>query len=186
MYCIVLQRRIFLIEKTETASFRLEKRTVEKLRKEAKEKDVSLNSLVGQIFSMHVGWYANSQKAGFVPLPKVLMTKTMEKLSQDEIKDIAEYIAEKEVRSMILMLGREQNIASILDSFEFWLKATDFIYKHDNYDESHRFVIVHSMGKNWSFYLGHVMKLIFEQLGAKTELEVNPKILVINVSVGKK
>lgn len=187
MYCIVLQRRTsFLIEKTETASFRLEKNIVEKLRKEAKEKDVSLNSLVGQIFSMHVGWYANSQKAGFMPLPKVLITKIMEKLSQDEIKDIAEHIAEKEVRSMVLMLGREQNISSILDSFEFWLKATDFTYKHDNYDESHRFVIVHSMGKNWSFYLGYVMKLIFEQLEAKTELEVNPKILVINVSVDKK
>ncbi len=175
-----------MIEKTETASFRLEKDVVEKLRREAKEKDVSLNSLVGQIFSMHTGWHADSQKAGFIPLPKVLMTKTMEKLSQDEIKDIAEYIAEKEVRSMILLLRREQSVTSILDSFEFWLKATDFTYKHDDYNESHRFVIVHSMGKNWSFYLGYVMKLIFEKLGAKTEIEVNPKILVITVSTNKK
>lgn len=175
-----------MIEKTETASFRLEKNVVERLRKEAKEKDVSLNSLVSQIFNMHVGWHAGSQKAGFMPTPKVLITKVMEKLSQDEIKEIAKHIAEKELRSMILMLGREQNISSILESFEFWLKATDFTYKHDNYDERHRFVIVHSMGTNWSFYLGYVMKLIFEQLEAKTELEINPKILVITVNVDKK
>jgi len=76
-------------EKTETASFRLEKNVLEKLRKEAKAKDISLNSLVSQIFSLHIGWYADAPKAGFVSVPKVLLTKTMEKLSQDEIRGIA-------------------------------------------------------------------------------------------------
>ncbi len=174
------------MEKTEAVSFRLEKKILEKLRKEAKSKDSSLNSLVGQIFSMHVEWYAGAQKAGFVPLPKVLLSKVMEKLSQDEIKSISEYVVKNEVKNMSLMLGREQNIESNIEGFEFWLKATDFVYKYDNYDDIRKFVIIHDMGKNWSFYLGYVMKLIFDQLDAKTEFESHPKILVITVIVNKK
>ena len=174
------------MEKTEAVSFRLEKKILEKLRKEAKSKDSSLNSLVSQIFSMHVEWYAGAQKAGFVPLPKVLVTKIMEKLSQDEIKSISEYIAKNEIKNMVLMLGREENVESIIEGFEFWLKTTNFVYKYDSYDEVRKFVIIHDMGKNWSFYLGYVMKLIFEQLDAKTEFESHPKILVITVMIDKK
>jgi hypothetical protein len=170
-------------EKTETASFRLERNVLGELRKEAESKDISLNSLVSQIFNLHIGWHANAPKAGFVPVPKPFLAKVIEKLSQDEIVNIAEYIAKDEVKNMTMMLGRELEVESILESFEFWLKTTNFAYKHDNDDGTHKFVINHEMGKKWSLYLGEVMRLIFKSLGAqKTEFEISPKTLAFTIA----
>jgi len=87
---------------------------------------------------------------------------------------------------MSLMLGREQNFESMLDGFEFWLKTTDFVYKHDSYDRTHKFVIVADIGKNWSFYLGETMKLIFEQIDIKTEYEISSKVLILTITENKK
>lgn len=140
--------------------------------------------MVSQIFSLHIGWHANAPKAGFVPVPKPFLVKVMEKLSQDEISDIAQYLAKDEVKNMTMMLGRKLEIESILESFEFWLKTTNFAYKHDNDDGIHNFVINHEMGKKWSFYLGEVMRMIFKSLAIqKTEFEISPKTLAFTVIV---
>lgn len=140
--------------------------------------------MVSQIFSLHIGWHANAPKAGFVPVPKPFLVKVMEKLSQDEISDIAQYLAKDEVKNMTMMLGRKLEIESILESFEFWLKTTNFVYKHDNDDGIHNFVINHEMGKKWSFYLGEVMRMIFKSLAIqKTEFEISPKTLAFTVIV---
>jgi len=46
--------------------FRIKETTANSLEKEAKQKEISLNTLANQIFNMYTDWHSNAGKAGFI------------------------------------------------------------------------------------------------------------------------
>jgi hypothetical protein len=47
------------------------------LREEAKQKDISTNTLLNQIVKEHLNWHANASKAGFIAVRRLLITNLM-------------------------------------------------------------------------------------------------------------
>ena len=169
-------------KKTETTTFRLEKDILDDLRKTAETDKITLNSLINQIFSQFVKWDSRAPKAGLVPLPKVLLVKIMDKLTNDQIIQIAKYMVDKEIKDIILVLRREHNIITFLDVVESWAKTSDFPFEHEEKNDMHKYVISHDMGKKWSLYFGEVFKRMFEQLEiTKAEFDITDKTLLFTI-----
>lgn len=153
-------------KKTETSTFRIEKDILEKLRVDADEDKISLNALVNQVLSQHVEWDAPAKKSGFVPLPKILLMKIMDNLTEEQIIQVSEYMVKNEIKDIILILRKEHNVNSFLDSIESWAKTSDFPFSHeDKGSGTHSYVVTHDMGKNWSLYFGIIFTRILEELG---------------------
>jgi predicted HicB family RNase H-like nuclease len=51
-------------KRSESITFRLDSIILNKLRNEANQKDVSINTLVSQIIKQHTDWHSNAAKAG--------------------------------------------------------------------------------------------------------------------------
>ena len=135
------------------------------LRKTAEEEKITLNSLTNQIFNQFVKWDSSASKAGMIPLPKVLLVKIMDKLSKEDIIKLAEYMVTNEIKDIILVLRTEHSINSFLDVVEAWAKTSGFPYIHEDLGGStHKYVITHDMGKNWSLYFGIIFTRILEEL----------------------
>lgn len=170
---------------TESVTLRFDKDLVDRLRKEAKEKQISLNSLMGQIAFQHLDWHAHCIKAGFITVRRGKIMKMLEKISEKDIVEIAEYIAKRESKDFIMMLRNEYNITSALEVIETWIKIAGYAYRHDVRDIEHSFIIQHEMGKKWSLYLREQYRFIFEDFGLpRIDFDVSETMLSFKVNIG--
>lgn len=150
---------------TESVTLRFDKEILGMLRNEAKEKQISLNTLLNQLAIQHLDWHAHAAKAGFITVRKGKIMKMLEKISEKDIIEIAEYIAKKESKDFVLMLRNEYNIHSSLDVIESWIKIAGYSYRHEVKGEEHSYTIQHDMGRKWSLYLKEQYRFIFEDFG---------------------
>jgi len=150
---------------TSRISLRLSKRVVEKLEKEADESGVSFNAIVSKALKYYTDWHSNAVKAGFITVRRATILKLLNKVSEDEIREIGRYIASTESKDFVLMLRNEYNINSALDVIETWIKISGYTYNHETRYDKHRYFIQHDMGKKWSLFLSEAYAFIFEEFG---------------------
>jgi hypothetical protein len=114
------------------------------------------------------------QKLGFISVRRELIVKLMEKLLEQEISSIVEYIAKTSNKDFIMMLRNQYNIESALDLIETWIRISGYPYRHEvdgdntnnnNYTTVHSYILQHDMGRKWSLYLSELYRHLFEEFG---------------------
>ena len=165
---------------------RLDTIILDKLRREAEQKDISVNTLVSHLIRRHIDWHSNAAKAGFVNVRRGLLIDLINRLPEKEISLIAKYIAKKETKDFVLLLRSEYNIESALDVIETWIKISGHPYRHEVSYNRHSYVIQHDMGMNWSLYMAEQYRFLFEEFGLKrVEFDVNDNTLDFVVDTEK-
>ena len=163
-------------------TLRFDGQTLESLRKEAEQKRISLNTLASQIFKTHVEFSGTAAKAGMVSFPKNLLVRLMNKLSEDEVKQLSQEIAKNEMKDTLLMIKRSYTIEAFVDLIESWIRVSGFSYTHDVSGSTHYFGIQHEMGRRWSVYHADLFKYVFSDLGAKwADFETTENTVTFNV-----
>ena len=152
---------------SESITLRLDSIILNKLHREAEQKDISVNTLVSHIIGRHIDWHSNAAKAGFVTVRRGLLIDLINRLPEKEISSIAEYIAKKETKDFVLLLRNEYNIESALDVIETWIKISGHPYRHEVSYTRHSYVIQHDMGMNWSLYMAQQYRFLFEEFELK-------------------
>ena len=171
---------------SESITLRLDSIILNKLQREAEQKDSSVNALVSHIIKRHIDWHSNAAKAGFVTVRRGLLIDLINRLPDKEISSIAEYIAKRETKDFVLLLRNEYNIESALDVIETWIKISGHPYKHEVNYTRHQYVIQHDMGKNWSLYMAEQYRFLFEEFGLKkVEFDINDNMLDFAVDTEK-
>jgi len=150
--------------KNESITFRISSEAVTRLRNEANDEDISINTLVNQILRNHNEWHSVSSKAGFISIRRGFVKALIDKLSDDEVKMLAMEIATTSNRDLLLILKNSVSIESAIDFVDSWLRTSGFAYRRDsNGRGSYSFVIQHDMGRKWSLYQGELYKHLFEE-----------------------
>ena len=147
-----------------SVTFRFDNVILSKLRNEADQKRISLNTLAGQIFQSYVEYDMYAPRAGMISFPKSLLVRIMDRLSEQEVGQLSEYIAKNEFKEMTLLVKNEYNLPAFLDMIESWLRASGIGYRRDVIDSVQTFVIQHDMGKRWSTYFQKLIKYAFRDL----------------------
>ena len=172
--------------RSESITLRLDRIVLDKLRREAEQKDISVNTLVSHLIRRHIDWHSNAAKAGFVNVRRGLLIDLINRLPEKEISLIAKYIAKKETKDFVLLLRSEYNIESALDVIETWIKISGHPYRHEVSYNRHSYVIQHDMGMNWSLYMAEQYRFLFEEFGLKrVEFDVNDNTLDFVVDTEK-
>lgn len=151
----------------ESVTFRLDGSNLAAISKEAEKKGMSLNTLVNQIIDKHVDWYSFSAEANLVSFPQKFISKLLSKFTDSEIEKLAKYIAQEEVKDIILLLRKKNDPDAFLDIIDTWTKVSGFPYSHDVDDSVHSLIIQHDMGKNLSLYLAKLYEIMFESFDLK-------------------
>ena len=170
------------VNQSESITFRLDSIILNKLHREAEEKDISVNTLVSHIIRRHIDWHSNAAKAGFVTIRKGLLSNLLNRLTEKETASTAEYTAKNEIKDFVLLLRNEYTIESVLNVIETWNKISGYPYRHDVNYSRHSYVISHDVGKNWSLYLAELYRSLFEEFGLKkVKFDINDNTLAFVV-----
>ena len=163
---------------SQTISFRVPHNILYKLQQEAKQREISVDTLMTQIAKKHTEWYVNASEIGFISVRKILIMKLLDEIRDDQkIKEIAREVARGSSDSS-LSLREKYNISieSALDFIESWIKEAGYPYVHDisgvDYN-IHHFVIYQDMGLKWSLYLSEIFRNLFEELFNVTKVYFN-------------
>jgi hypothetical protein len=157
---------------------------LEDLRKESDHKRVSLNTLATQIFRTHAEYGSMAAKAGMVSFHKTLLVRLMDRLSDEEVIKLSEYIAKNEMKDTVLLMKKKYDLETFVDFIEAWARVSGFEYRHDTNDNTHSFVIQHDMGKRWSVYIANVFKHGFSNVGAKwADFQITDSTVSFNVEI---
>ena len=171
---------------SESITFRLESRILNKLREEALQKDISINTLVSQTLRQHTDWQSNASRAGFVVTRKSFLHQIMEMIPEEDISSISKNVALRETKDFVLLLRNEYNIDSFLSVLESWIRASGYPFRHENTDNVHSYVIRHDMGKKMSLCLAELYRNVFEEFDLSTvhfDLTDNTLSFIVDTSV---
>jgi hypothetical protein len=98
---------------TQGVTFRLSTEKLEQLRKAADARNISTNTLFNQILKAHLDWHSMAADAKLYYLPKSFLIRLLNKLTDDELSELARDTAKNELVDVCLFLRGGFNIASI-------------------------------------------------------------------------
>ena len=171
---------------SESITFRIPAKLLNELRQESEKKQVSLNTLTNQIFTDHIVWHTYAKRTGLFYVPKPLISRTVNELTEEQLSSIAEEAVKDKLKDLALLIRDEFTASSFLDMTEDWARISDFSYKREISDGGrvNRFMIQHDLGKNYGFLLKEMYRFALEDmLHKKTEFEMTDNTLVVTVEI---
>jgi hypothetical protein len=118
--------------KSVVRSLRLDEDVDKSLHKLASDEGISVNSLVNRALRRYVVWDANSSRFGGVTLAGASLTRIMNYLSDDEVREYARWIAENSVRDFVTFFFGDVTLHTLLGA----LKLLGDYGGHFVYEES--------------------------------------------------
>lgn len=174
-------------KKTTTVTFRVDANTISTLRTVSEEKQISLNTLVNQILDRYTEWERFGEKVGMISLPKPIVAKLFDKMTKEEVLDLANSVGKSAVKDIAIFMGNEIDINSFLRWFEIRMKVSSAQLTRTTKDEINTYVVKHDLGMNWSLYHKTILELIFRDFfGRFINVAISDTILkfTINGNVG--
>lgn len=149
--------------KTEVGSFRLNKEILAKLKKEAENENISLNSLVNKIIDTYVSWHSSAKKLGLIPVTPNVLADLFKNLSEDEIKKLAKKQVPV-ISENLLLFRQEDTLEAFLDSAKDYFTVCGFPFSIQEKNGTMKISLRHNVGKKYSLYLQEIIRERMEQL----------------------
>jgi predicted DNA-binding ribbon-helix-helix protein len=153
-------------EKTVSRSFRMNENSFLALEEEAKKHNISLNTLVNQIFDSYANFDRYLMKLGMLKISKVSYMKILNAAPDNEIIEAAKEVAQNSARVNILARYGTMSLTGALN----YLKNLGeygyyFEYNEVLSQEGKRAVtLIHSLGPKFSVHLEAYVKALFAQV----------------------
>ena len=159
-------------EKTVTRSFRIYESAFSALEEEARKRNVSLNTLVNQLFLSFANFDRYFQKFGMLKISKVAYRRTLKGVPDQEIVEAATEVAQNSARVILFTRYGTLSLAGVLEylkslaDYAYWFEYNEVVSS-----ERKRVVtLTHSLGKKFSLFMTAYSKSLFEQIN------MNPKL----------
>ncbi len=166
-------------EKTVTRSFRINEAAFLALEDEAKKHNISLNTLVNQLFLSYANFDRFFQKLGMLKMSKVAYRKILKAAPDKEIIEAATEVAQNSAKIIILAKYGTLSLTSVLDYLNNLAEYAYFVeYNEVLSPEGKRVItLMHSYGEKGSIFLKAYAKSLFEQI------DMQPKLISTENSV---
>lgn len=153
-------------EQTDTITIRVPKSLKDQLEKTSKKNQLTLNNLINQILNQRMHWDEQLNKMGWLQFEPSTVKLLMTKISEKEMDEIVESSKKGVVKAIEFVYGNTsvEHVVSFIDS---WLTATNLPFRHTEDTESHKFLVTHDLGKNWSIFANKAVIAFTEELGYK-------------------
>jgi hypothetical protein len=162
------------------SSFRVNSKTLDKLKKQAETEGVSLNTLVNRIFADYLHWDMTASKAGWVVVLADVLKGFMNELDDETLNKIAIRTADATGDVRLMMTG-DDTIDGFFSILRERLKKSGINYIESYENGMIKFVIHHNMGKKWSYFYKIQHERMLKNLGCPAELEHTDNNLIIIV-----
>ena len=153
-------------DSSDTITIRVPKSLKEQLENSIKKDQVTLNNLINQILYRRMNWDLQLNKMGWLQFEPSTVKQIMSHLTEGDMEEIA-VSSIKGVAKAIEFLYWDTNIYHVVEFMDSWLTATNMPFRHTEDLESHRFLVAHELGINWSIFANKILVGLAEELGHK-------------------
>ncbi len=170
-------------EKTVTRSFRINESAFLALEEEAKKRNISLNTLVNQLFLSYANFDRYFQRFGMIKMSKFQFRKILKALPDNEIVELAREVAQNSSRMIILARYGTLSLTTILDYLNTLADYAYFVERSEVLSPGERRVItlMHSYGEKGSIFVNAYVKILFELINMEPKLSSTENSVTIEV-----
>ena len=177
-------KSVFKDHKNQTVnlSCRIDKDVYEILNKNAKEKGISLNSLVNSMAKKFTSWEIYSSDIKLIPLSKEALEKIFNLLDDQAIQQVAKKIGGDVIREIVFLTFNEMNFDNLVKAI--LLNSTRFgTVKHDVIGSKHIINIHHGICLNFSKFLFNTHLALANDLSLKLHItNIDKNMICMEIS----
>lgn len=151
-------------DSTDVITIRVPKSLKEQLEKTSKKNQLNLNTLINQILTKKMHWDEQLTKLGWLPFDPFTVRAIIDYLTEEELTEVSKLSQKKVIKGIKFIYG-DTTIESVADFIDTWLSDANMIFRHTEDSESHRFLVHHELGKNWSIFANKVVVGYIKDLG---------------------
>ncbi len=154
----------------------------EQLVENATKKEISLNSLIGNIAKHHITWKRYADEIGFVPITKRMLGKIFKYLDDEDIEKIAQDLGSTVPKELLFLTFEKMNFINFMQILE--INATRFgVVKHFEDSEGiYTLNIHHGISKKFLHFLALAHKTMADEISLKlTVTNMDKNMLCIEI-----
>jgi len=170
-------------KKTVTRSFRISEESFMALEEDARHHNVSLNTLVDQLFDAHVNYERFLEKMGMMRMAKLTFRRLLENTPPEGVATAAKLHAKDQGKVAAISKYGELNVTNILDGLMVMFTYGGWGEFHETRSSRGKRVItlMHDLGPNGSTYLHNFVKTIFEEIAFEPKISPTDQGVVIEI-----
>lgn len=154
-------------EDTDTVTIRIPKSLKKTLEDRSRKKELSLNNLINKILINNVFWSDHLKELGWMYFHPSIVREIFISLDGSDIEKIVKK-NKKDILNGIKFLYEEITLDKIVKFMQSWLDSANMPYRHIQKDRTHRFIVTHTLGKNWSMFATRIIQEIVTDAGLET------------------
>jgi len=161
-------------------SVRISAKLRNRLKREAKRRHVTLNSLINEILARHDTFDKILETMKAIPLSEELFRAWLQRTSQEEMEGMAKNIGPSVVRRSFASRGIEFNLDNLIESYFEPLSDYSgwYQFEWDFVGASRKLIFTHSHGPKWTAFLRrYYAALIGAATGAEPSVTVEEGVV---------
>jgi hypothetical protein len=170
-------------EKTVTRSFRINEGAFLALEEESRKRNISLNTLVNQLFLSFANFDRYFQKFGMLKISNVAYRRTLKAVPDEKIVEAAREVAQNSARVVLLTRYGTLSLTGVLEylkslaDYAYWFEYNEVLSP-----ERKRVVtLTHSLGEKFSLFMIAYSKSLFEQIAMSPKLTSTGDSITITI-----
>lgn len=101
---------------------------------------------------------------GWVTFQPKLVQEIFKHITNKEMENISSKNSLDIIESIKFLYG-DKSFESLIMFFDSWLQSTNSPYRHDETNGSHKFIVEHKLGQNWSEFATIISRYIVNGMG---------------------
>ncbi len=166
---------------TEHASFRINKKVLESLKKVSREEHLSLNTYVNRVLDSHLNWNLLAPEVGWVVMLKSPLKEIIKNLENETIVQISKNSAESGSKEIALSMRGKYGIDEWVSILKNRAKSSDFPIKEYLEKDTIRLVMYHDMGEKWSLFFETYYNTVFFEMGVNVQSEYTENSILLEI-----
>ena len=156
-------------KKTDVVSIRVDESIKKKLIEESELKNLTLNSLIGQIMTKHVNEGTVYKDLGLTSVRKVLLKKLFKFIPSSDITTISQTTCRDFFKDTTIYLHGKYDLESVIMTLDSWFSTSNIPFKKIESGDNVRMIIRHELGSKWVLYFETMIKAVLNELDIKSD-----------------
>lgn len=155
-----------MAETSDTITIRVPRSLKTQLEKMSQKQKTNLNLTINQILKKNVEWDDHVSQMGWLQFDPSTVKEIFMRLDEQKISEIATSV-KKDIINAIKFIYVNATLENTNEFIQTWLRNTKTPFRHLENDQSHKYIVSHSIGKNWSLFAVMVTEEFVGGLGFK-------------------
>ncbi|MHA7646663.1 hypothetical protein [Nitrosopumilus sp. S4] len=160
-------------EPTDTITIRVPVSLKRNLENMCQKNQMSLNLLINQILTKNSQWDEHLTKMGWLQFNPAVVKSLFEFLNEQQMSELAKSTKHDIINGIKFIYG-DTSLQHTSEFIQTWLNSTNIPFRYNEDSNSHKFLVNHILGKNWSMFAVKISKEFVSELGYEiTDLHVS-------------